>query len=101
MEYDTGIPLQLRWSTMDVDEKLRLIDGLYEILDKLLRLRFPFYGSLYFEHWPLPRTSVSRQMGGGYRIGPHCGNRYWGLANPEPRYYSRTVPNRGPCKLSK
>lgn len=100
MEYDSGIPLHLKWPTMNVNEKVRLVENFYEAIEQVIKLKFPCYGSLYYEHQPLPGVDFTIPLGDGFRIGPHCGNRYWGLSGPEPRYYDpEEDPNHGPCKL--
>lgn len=99
MEHSPGIPLSLKWPTMNRNEKIRLVEYFYELIKQVFKLKFPSHGSLYFAHLPLPGNRATLPFTGGFRIGPHCGDRFWGLSDPEPRYYSRVDPDRGPCRL--
>lgn len=56
---------------------------------------FPAYGSLYLSTPSLGSFS-GLLLNGGFRLGPHCGTRYWDCG--ERRYDQHTLPNQGPCE---
>ncbi|KAF1999205.1 hypothetical protein P154DRAFT_577142 [Amniculicola lignicola CBS 123094] len=95
MEHAPGIPLHQKWLTMDVGDRIRCIEAIYQKLKEIVDLEFPAYGSLYFANTPYI-TASNLALGQEFCIGPHCGAIYWDCNVGQPRYYHKSNPNQGP-----
>ena len=99
MEYAVGVQLHQKWPTMSKEQKIDCIRAIFTNIQQITALKFPAYGSLYFDNHPIDSASKV-PLTKGFCIGPHCGTRYWDCNVGEARYYTATTPNRGPCKFS-
>ena len=96
MEHADGVQLNLMWPSMNRSQRIECIKNIYRTIRQIDDLRFPAYGSLYTADAPVNSTTVS--LDSQYRIGPHCGVRYWGCNVGEQRFAHNAQPNRGPCR---
>jgi hypothetical protein len=98
MEHSTGVQLHQRWPTMTGDQQIRCIESIYQKVKEMVSIKFPAYGSLYFDDSPLG-SALRYKLKQGFSIGPHCGAMYWDCHVGESRYYHNVTPNHGPCKI--
>ena len=98
MEHSTGVQLHQKWPTMTGDQQIRCIKAIYQRVKEMVDLKFPVYGSLYFNDSPLGSAS-QHKLKQGFSTGPHCGAMYWNCHVGESRYYHNVAPNQGPCKI--
>lgn len=49
MEHAVGIQLHQKWPTMAGDQQIRCIDAIYRKVKEMVDIKFPAYGSLYFD----------------------------------------------------
>jgi hypothetical protein len=98
MEHATGVQLHQKWPVMAVDQQISCIDAIYRKAKEMVDMNFSAYGSLYLNGSPL-NTASKLPLNLEFSIGPHCGARYWDCNVGEARYYQKTKPNQGPCKL--
>lgn len=98
MEHVPGVQLHGKWPSMTPHQHMLCIKNVTFMLAEMAKLPFPAYGSLYFDDAPI--ESGSRiEFVEGFCIGPHVGTEYWDCNAGEYRFYERTRPNKGPCKL--
>ena len=99
MEHAAGVQLHQKWPIMSGEQQIRCIDAIYRKVKEVVDMKFPAYGSLYFVDAPINSAS-ELPLNQDFRIGPHCGARYWDCNVGESRYYHNAKPNQGPCKFS-
>ena len=97
MEYVKGVQLHQIWPTMSGEQRIACTGAIVENIKQMAAIDFQAYGSLYFDSVAIDST-LKQSFTSGYAIGPHCGTTYWDCDVREPRYYSSSKPNRGPCK---
>jgi hypothetical protein len=98
MEHSPGVQLHHRWPTMTGEQQIRCIEAICQKAKEMVDVKFPVYGSLYFDH-SLPSSAVRHKLDQGFSMGPHCGAVYWDCHVGESRYYHNVMPNQGPCKI--
>lgn len=99
MEHARGVQLAQVWPEMDGQQRIRCIGAICQKMKEIGNIDFPVYGSLYYADAPIESASKVL-LDQNFCVGPHCGAMYWNCSPDEPRYYSKTKPNWGPCRLS-
>jgi hypothetical protein len=102
MDYAPGVSLQVKWSSMCMDQRIQCISNIYDMLSPLNEIHFPAYGSLYTTSNPTSnplKSSVVMTEDDEFCVGPHIGNRYWACNVGDHRYYHNVSPSTGPCKF--
>ncbi len=98
MEHVPGVQLSRLWPEMNSFQHVSCVKNLGSLVKQMHSLKFPAYGSIYFADAPVGDAKCVK-LTANLCIGPHCDNRYWPCLPGEPRFYDRTPPNHGPCRL--
>jgi len=96
MEKVEGKELELSWYDMTVNERMDVMEKIVDVERKLFDIRFPAYGSLYFQGSldPSIRTIPVTNVGERFCIGPSTEYLWWYQSRNELKV------NHGPCTLS-
>lgn len=76
MEHAIGVQLHQRWPTMSGEQRISCIHAISTNVQQITAIKFPAYGSLYFDNRSIESASKV-PLAQGFCIGPHCGTRYW------------------------
>lgn len=82
---------------MTGEQQIRCIKAIAYNIQQMANLKFPVYGSLYFDNIAI-KNATTLPFDRDLCIGPDCGSRYWGCTVGDVRFYDRVKPNRGSCK---
>lgn len=96
MEHVSGVQLQQHWPDMTGLQRLECVQNLANLVKQMHDLKFPAYGSIYFNDG-LVSSSNSVRLDTRFCIGPNSGSRYFPCYPTDHRFYNRKPPNRGPC----
>lgn len=98
MEHAPGRPLHEVWPSMDMTQKIACIQSISEQIKTMTNLDLPAYGSIYFaENNDRDDRASTLFLDEKFRLGPHCGSRYWDCTAGEQRWFNGST-NAGPCK---
>ncbi len=97
MEHVAGVRLDERWSTMNSHQHILCVKALSMMIEEMVAISFPGYGSLYFSDAPFD-PHLKLETDHGFCLGPHCGATYWNCNTDEERIYGNSNHNRGPCE---
>ncbi|KAK2760867.1 hypothetical protein FQN54_002107 [Arachnomyces sp. PD_36] len=93
MEYLQGDSLTDKWPTMTAPQKDCFVENFFAVIRQLYDLEFNAYGYIYTHSRD---HEAYLNLDGTYYVGPHCGNDFYGLDDPEPRNYDNVDRNCGP-----
>ncbi|RMZ30115.1 hypothetical protein D0859_05782 [Hortaea werneckii] len=95
MEHAAGDQLHNLWNEMSSLQHLAVIQSISRMIGQMTNLKFPAFGSIYFQDAPV-EPAMKFTFEDGFCIGPHCGPVYWNCSPGEGSLYGNNGYDHDP-----